>query len=325
MKFKKIGLQTLRDKSAELNTPLCFTALEAGSSVAMKHWSTASTQSGDVEGISLDYSFDRIYWQNWNFSAIMLPKVGSKVYIRATTANERISTADSATNRFDLTGKIAASGNIISLLDKTLQQTTITSYAFARLFAEQSALVTPPYFNAAEINMYGCQRTFQDCTSLLYAPELPMTTLANRAYMRMFDGCTSMKYPPSILPASNIPAYAYGYMFSECSSLEYGTDILATTVSSTSSIRNMYLDCINLKYTGRIHLTNEYDDVAFTSFCWGCSKLTCVNVDLIKWPVNLTNGWLEGVPSHGTFICPTSLEVIYGPTYIPNGWTVVKK
>ena len=111
----------MRDESAELNTPLCFTALEAGSTFRLGNYSSTTVEKSIPTGISLEYSRDNIIWQNWDFSAITLPYVGSKAYIRATSTNEKISTSTSDFNMFSMTGKIAASGNIVSLIDKTMQ------------------------------------------------------------------------------------------------------------------------------------------------------------------------------------------------------------
>ena len=70
-----------------------------------------------------------------------------------------------------MNGKIAASGNVNSLLieDEEKARTMILS---GRNFC-----------------YYGL---FQGCTSLTQAPELPATTLAEGCYSNMFEGCSNL-------------------------------------------------------------------------------------------------------------------------------------
>lgn len=75
----------------------------------------------------------------------------------------------SGSNTFVInSGKIAASGNIMFLMDKTgeLRDLTGKSYCFRNMFA--------------------------GCDSLTKAPELPATILAEYCYDGMFRGCTSL-------------------------------------------------------------------------------------------------------------------------------------
>ena len=90
-----------------------------------------------------------------------------------------------------MTGSIAASGNIMSLLNFS---DTLPEFAFYSLFKR--------------------------CTSLVQAPELPATTLALKCYDNMFNGCSSLTEAPE-LPATTLARNCYAFMFLNCRKLNY--------------------------------------------------------------------------------------------------------
>jgi hypothetical protein len=83
-----------------------------------------------------------------------------------------------------MTGKIAASGNLNTLLkaDGSVLDLTGRSFCYNRMFSS--------------------------CTSLTQAPELPATTLAGYCYSNMFVGCTSLTQAPA-LPATTLASSCY--------------------------------------------------------------------------------------------------------------------
>ncbi len=94
-----------------------------------------------------------------------------------------------------MAGKIAASGNIMSLVDSTGQSKVIPcDYCFYKLF--------------------------YNCNILTSAPELPATTLVNRCYSNMFEGCGSLTEAPE-LPAKTLVNNCYSLMFYYCMTLNY--------------------------------------------------------------------------------------------------------
>jgi hypothetical protein len=167
---------------------LCFTAEQAGSTVAM------SVNGTPTKGQAFEYSTDGNNWSVFTpgTTTITLANVGNKVYFRGN--NRTVSQSSSIYYRFVMSGKIASSGNIMSLLDKTCQSTTIS-------------------------NNYCYYRIFNGCTSLTTAPALPATTLANNCYYYMFYDCTSLTTAPA-LPATTLASYCYNFMFYNCTSLK---------------------------------------------------------------------------------------------------------
>lgn len=141
---------------------LCFTAEEAGSTVAMAIHGTPT------KGQAFEYSTDGTNWSVFTpgTTTITLANAGDKVYFRGD--NTTVSESYNIYYQFVMSGKIAASGNIMSLLDTTCKSTTIS-------------------------NKYCYYSMFRGCTSLTMAPALPATTLANHCYYYMFNGCTSLQ------------------------------------------------------------------------------------------------------------------------------------
>ena len=86
-----------------------------------------------------------------------------------------------------MTGRIAASGNVNSLLEE--DEATARTMSLAGK-------------NNCYINM------FKECSSLTTAPELPATTLANNCYDSMFKGCKSLTQAPE-LPATTLANGCY--------------------------------------------------------------------------------------------------------------------
>ena len=108
-----------------------------------------------------------------------------------------------------MTGNIAASGNVNSLLEED-EETARTMNLDGKNYC-----------------YYGM---FKNCTSLTQAPELPATTLADTCYSSMFTGCTSLIKAPA-LPATTLANSCYYGMFSGCTSLTQAPELPATTLA----------------------------------------------------------------------------------------------
>ena len=276
---------------------LCFTAEKAGSTIKMN-------KVGSAPSVTLETSFDCEIWEPFTVgeTTITLPNVGDKVYFRAGEGgNAAMASSINDYNNFSIiTGRIAASGNIMSLLNGDSPDSIIATYCYYGMF-------------------YGC-------TSLAQAPELPATTLATRCYANMFRGCTSLAQAPE-LPATTLATYCYYDMFRDCTSLAQAPELPATTLAARC-YANMFRDCTSLAQAPELPATT------LATHCYANMFRDCINIDCIKcsfkaFASNGTDNWLSGVSSTGTFICPTALgtnETIQrGISYCPEGWTVINK
>lgn len=215
----------------EANEPtgeLCFTAEEAGSTVSLNKY-------GTPYDVPQEYCVDGENWHEYTFGTpITLANVGDKVYFRKMT--EGVAEGFSWTSLqgnyyFEMSGLIAASGNVMSLIDKTCQSVAIPSRnCFRGLFEYCSSLTQAPELPAATLAIACYFHMFANCTSLTEAPELPATTLTNNCYTGMFMGCTSLTEAPE-LPATTLKSYCYADMFQGCTSLADAPELPATELA----------------------------------------------------------------------------------------------
>ena len=166
------------------STPLTLTALTAGSKVTLN-------KVASPPEVSLEYSTGGT-WATYTIGTeITLASAGD--YIKFRGDNNTFSTTANDYYQFVMAGTIAASGNVMSLVDSTLVSTTIPcDFCFRSLFRACTGLTTAPALPATMLAT-GCYRgIFENCTSLTTAPALPATTLAAYCYDSMFRGCTKL-------------------------------------------------------------------------------------------------------------------------------------
>ena len=147
----------LQVKAATQPNYLTFTAEEAGSTLSLSWASASDVQTSTDHGTT---------WSAYaRGTTITLANVGDSVSFkgRGFVANNSANV-----NHVKMTGKIAASGSVTSLIDENGGDPNVTlpNDCFAHMF--------------------------QDCTSLTQAPELPATTLDVACYHSMFEGCTGL-------------------------------------------------------------------------------------------------------------------------------------
>jgi hypothetical protein len=128
---------------------LCFTAVEVSSVKLTKKGNITATIQTSTDGTTwTDYTFD---------TNIALAGIGDKVYFKG---NYKGTGPDDYAS-FRMTGKIAASGNIMTLTD-----------------GDDPGI-------SLEGKEYCFKSLFSGCNNLIKAPELPATILANNCYMDM--------------------------------------------------------------------------------------------------------------------------------------------
>ena len=171
---------------------------------------------------SLEYSTDGATWSNYTWDGsfglvITLANIGDFVMFRGD--NDRLG-GMTFYNNFTMTGRIAASGSVNTLLSKdgiiiNINQST---FAFFGLFRDCTSLTTAPALPATTLADSCYSQMFRNCTSLTTAPALPATTLAEYCYSQMFQNCTSLTSAPA-LPATTLVYDCYSQMFNGCGSL----------------------------------------------------------------------------------------------------------
>lgn len=180
---------------------LCFTAAQANSTVRLDKSSNALYPNKRIEYSTDKATWIELEWTSATGTAITLANIGDKVWYRSADDN----TTNYITNtsnyfQFAMSGKIMASGNVNSLIDKTCTMTRFvninewSSINLFGLFLDCTALLTPPKLPASFLSAGCYQSMFQGCSSLEVAPELPATSFNTDCYAQMFYGCSSIKH-----------------------------------------------------------------------------------------------------------------------------------
>lgn len=211
--------------------------------------------------ITLEYTKDGTNWTSWTSTSGVLTvqlEEGEHVSFRGNnngiSSNSRNPSDSSYYRYFSASGDIRASGNIMTLIDKSGRSTTIPTvgcfrYLFSRL---GSHLLSAPTLPATTLSG-GCYRgLFSDCTNLTVPPTLPATSIPSAAYCDMFKN-TGLTTAPA-LPATSLAEHCYYSMF-------YGSQITETpelpaTTISTASYIYMFGNCRNLTTIRNIAATN---------------------------------------------------------------------
>ena len=227
---------------------LCFTAESADATVGLE-------AVGNAPAVALEISPDGRVWNDWGQPRVAyLRQPGDKLYVRAKSANRSFVNLDERKrkndyHRFAISGKVAASGNIMSLVDKEGKRLSLEGmdFAFAFLFKDCAGLTAAPRLPATKLAK-GCYALmFMNCAGLTHAPELPATELAKGCYARMFKNCAKLTRAPE-LPATELADRCYYAMFEYCANLTAAPAIpAAATGREDSGIETMFVFCDGIK------------------------------------------------------------------------------
>ena len=281
---------------------LCFTAEEPNCVVNMaRRGALANINKAPV---TLEYSTDDCEtWTEFDATGekttpITLANIGDHVFFRAGEGgNDRFAYNAGAYRYFTLTGNVAASGDIMSLLDASNHSN----------------------YSLSGHSAFALAYLFRGCTSLTTAPSLPATTLVEDCYYQMFYGCTSLTTAPS-LPATSLVDSCYRQMFSGCTALTAAPSLPATSLAG-SCYRQMFYGCTALTAAPSLPATKLASD-CYSNMFNGCTKLSLIKVHFTAWGTQ-TSAWVSNVPSTGTFYKPSALPDEFSTNRIPTGWTVV--
>ena len=210
---------------------LTFTAVQAGSSVTLKVASGSNLQYSLDGGELIPYTPG---------TQITLANEGDSVRFRG-----KNTTFDVA-NHVSIVGKVACSGNVMSLrLDDDGMSQGLSDSCFAYMFRACTGLTAAPELPETMLAESCYENMFYACTNLTVAPELPATALAPYCYTTMFASCTSLTTAPE-LPATTLAPYCYQRMFYSCRSLTTAPELPATTLASYC-YHFMFAGCSSIK------------------------------------------------------------------------------
>lgn len=259
-------------------------------------------KQGTPNDVTLEYRIGDGEWDTYTIDSNINLANNQSVSFRASKAgNSAFSKSTSDYYKFENggSGTIAASGNVMSLIDQTCTTTTIPNqYCFYSLFYNCTSLTSAPEL-PAEILKANCYQwmfhntsiktapmlpapimadfcyyaMFDNCSLLVQAPQLSSTSLAESCYAGMFRDCSSLLRAPS-LPSETLAPICYGAMFKRCTSLKQAPELPALTMTYYC-YGEMFQQCTSLVNAPELPATilNEscYEDMFL-----GCSNLTSV-------------------------------------------------
>ena len=224
-----------------MNKPLTFTAKELNSTIYL-----AAIGSPVIDGLQYRLN-ESAEWQQYILGTeIELENVGD--YVQFQNTKNQLSTSNDNFVYFAMTGKIAASGNIQSLLNYS---NSCTSYCYVNMFETCTSLTKAPELPATNLANDCYRNMFSFCINLIDAPELPATELANLCYSDMFKGCISLTEAP-VLPATNLANWCYSDMFESCINLTKAPKLPATNLADGCYL-GMFNGCSKLKNKPKIN------------------------------------------------------------------------
>ena len=218
--------------------PLTFTSTGSTSISLIKY--------GSPDAISLEYKVGDGEWTSYTIGEAIDLTDGQKLLFRAGEGGNASFSKYDYYYRFTVTGSgtVAASGNIMSLLNQEGGLTIPSADCFCNLFYYCSQLTSAPELPATTLSE-GCYfNMFYGCTSLTTAPKLPATTLAEGCYLKMFYGCTSLTTAPK-LPATTLAYGCYWEMFYGCTGLTSAPELPATILAE-GCYDSMFYKCAGL-------------------------------------------------------------------------------
>lgn len=328
-KFNPLGI------SGKFSKPLRLTATQDSSSVKL-----TKTGSPNVSGLKYRLSSSDP-WSTYTIDTVI--DLDKDEYVEFFNSIDSLSLSYNDYVQFVMTGKIAASGNIQSLLNYSdschvscynalfvgctslikapeLPSTKLADRCYFQMFYGCSSLIQAPKLPSI-ILANNCYRSmFAYCTSLTSAPALPATSLMDWCYAYMFNNCTSLVNAPN-LPATTLATNCYNSMFRSCTSLRSAPELPATTLA-TSCYQAMFQNCTGLIVGPTMNATTLATNSCVTMFS-GCTLLQSITVKFSDWGFGTaTTNWLQNVAQIGTFTKPGGLPESRGASYIPTGWTI---
>lgn len=255
-------LQCLLCTASSVNY-LTFTAEEDGSQFGIIKYGN----DPDVQ-----YSLDegKTWMQLIDEEMVILEHKGDKALLKGENP-DGFDENDVYYTKFKMTGSIAASGSVMSLIDGIGESVIIPSQAcFYRLFAKCASLTQAPELPATTLNFKCYYEMFIGCSSLTKAPALPATTLAQTCYEEMFKDCSNLTQAP-VLSATILTHTCYASMFENCTSLTKAPHLPATTLDY-GCYASMFMNCTNLTQAPELPAT-QMESFCYSAMFSGCSSL----------------------------------------------------
>ncbi len=175
-----------------------------------------------------------------------------------------------------------------------LPATEMAEGCYEGMFSWCKKLKTPPVLPSVSLAIR-CYANMFGSSALTTPPALPATELKEGCYSSMFNACRSLKTMPE-LPAEKVVTRSYYCMFKECSSLREAV-VPAKTFTGTACCQEMF---------------------------FYCKQLNKITLGATSWNNSALKNWVKAVAEKGQFCKKETLETVFGPNNIPEGWEVYR-
>ena len=238
--------------------------------------SVAIVNNSSSAKIALEYKVGSNSWSSYTINSTIDLSNGESLQFRA-EGNDGGFSASGNIYRVTVSGNgtVVVSGNIMSLLDKSLQKDSVYSSVFRMLFENCTKLIDASNLKLPVTSFRystGCYaKMFLGCTNLTSAPELPATILDMNCYRNMFEGCTNLTMAPE-LPATTLADGCYAEMFKGSTNLTTAPSLPAESLS-VDCYKSMFEGCISLTTAPELpasHLVHS----CYGGMFKGCTSLT---------------------------------------------------
>lgn len=183
---------------------LKFTATQNGSTVGIVNTSNQPDIQVNVNGTG---------WQDWDYSTIDLDN-GEWVKMRGDNPLG-FSRVFNQYSTFAVTGSVAGSGNIMTLIDMTGETDTIPcDYCFGSIFSGATGLTSAPDFPAVNLTSGCYYMAFANSGVVTPMSELPARSVPASAYFGMFNKASHLATPPQI-GSPSMSNYSMAMMFAQ--------------------------------------------------------------------------------------------------------------
>jgi hypothetical protein len=243
---------------------------------------------------NLEWCWDNKNWKPWpyttidgehRFDPLLLSAVGDRIYVRGNNPDGLAFMQEDAEmpsfTSFAIDGSVSAGGNIMSLLDKTMELTEVPDLGFMGLFAimdedVEPVLLTPPSMDTiTSIGYGGCTGMYGGCTSLTAAAAMPaVTTIGEQGCSDMYIGCTSLTAAAAMPAVTTIGEQGCSDMYIGCTSLTAAADMPSLTTIGDHGCTGMYGGCTSLTAAAAMPAVTTIGEQGCTGMYGGCTSLT---------------------------------------------------
>lgn len=307
---------------------MTFTGLSSSNTLRLSRY-------GSPPAASFQYRLGSGSWTDLPENTNVAVAENQTMQVRAKGGEQRMGSSLNNFRWFQMTGRFKAAGNVMSLLDRSEQLTSVDNYAFANAFSkghenysvvstlvDAKDLVLP----APRIRDSGYRGMFRGQALLSAVANVSALTADQYAFNSMYEACYGLLDVPAFQAVQANGTHTWSYMFINCRSLTGVPDeMFPESLNGSNICQEAFRNCSSLTKTPRLKAKKVTGYQAMQGMFQGCSNLSNIQTDMTAWTNQ--NNWVNGVAASGIFTCPSALgtneTIERGASRCPQNWQVV--